>query len=99
MENQTTDEAKCRILVEKKSVINLIEAFSVAIKHYLRGEDGIYYRYSTEYLPFLYTLLTCCHYQRPLPPRKILACIQFPSQKNLISQLLVPPYSQYEVES
>jgi hypothetical protein len=31
------------VLVEKKTVINLLEAFSVALKHYLRGEDGIYY--------------------------------------------------------
>lgn len=39
-----TDELKARALVEKKSVINLIEAFAVAVKHYLRGEDGIYYK-------------------------------------------------------
>lgn len=37
-------EAKARSLIEKKSAINLLEAFSVAIKHYLRGEDGIYYQ-------------------------------------------------------
>lgn len=44
-EGQSDDEAKARSLIEKKSAINLIEAFSVSIKHYLRGEDGIYYRY------------------------------------------------------
>lgn len=38
------EEAKARSLVEKKSVINLLEAFAVAVKHYLRGEDGIYYQ-------------------------------------------------------
>ncbi|KIM90417.1 hypothetical protein PILCRDRAFT_766254 [Piloderma croceum F 1598] len=37
------DENKSRVLVEKKTAINLLEAFSVAIKHYLRGEEGIHY--------------------------------------------------------
>jgi len=32
-------------MIEKKTVINLLEAFSVAVKHYLRGEDGIFYEY------------------------------------------------------
>lgn len=36
------DENKARVLVEKKTAINLLEAFAVAVKHYLRGEDGIY---------------------------------------------------------
>lgn len=38
------EENKVRVLIEKKSAINLLEAFSVALKHYLRGEDGIYYK-------------------------------------------------------
>ena len=42
-EGQSEDEAKARSLIEKKSAINLLEAFAVSIKHYLRGEDGIYY--------------------------------------------------------
>lgn len=37
------DENKARVLIEKKTAINLVEAFAVAVKHYLRGEDGIYY--------------------------------------------------------
>jgi predicted membrane chloride channel (bestrophin family) len=37
------EERKSRTLVEKKTAINLIEAFAVAVKHYLRGEDGIFY--------------------------------------------------------
>ncbi|KAF7980066.1 hypothetical protein HWV62_39850 [Athelia sp. TMB] len=37
------EECRARVLVEKKTVINLLEAFAVAVKHYLRGEDGIYY--------------------------------------------------------
>jgi hypothetical protein len=31
-------------MVERKTVINLLEAYAVAVKHYLRGEDGIYYQ-------------------------------------------------------
>ena len=30
-------------MVEKRTIVNLIEAFAVASKHYLRGEGGIYY--------------------------------------------------------
>jgi hypothetical protein len=26
-------------MVEKKTIINLLEAYGVAVKHYLRGED------------------------------------------------------------
>lgn len=37
------EEREARGLIEKKTVLNLIEAFSVAIKHYLRGEEGIFY--------------------------------------------------------
>ncbi|KAF5381539.1 hypothetical protein D9615_005618 [Tricholomella constricta] len=43
-----------RSLIEKKSVINLIEAYAISIKHYLRGEDGIYYEdlyYLVKFLP------------------------------------------------
>ncbi|KAJ7620988.1 hypothetical protein FB45DRAFT_928058 [Roridomyces roridus] len=45
---------KARNLVEKKTMINLLESFSVAVKHYLRGEDGIYYQdlyYLVKFLP------------------------------------------------
>lgn len=41
---ESIDETKARTLIEKKTAINLLEAFSVAVKHYLRGEDGIYYQ-------------------------------------------------------
>ncbi|KDQ16816.1 hypothetical protein BOTBODRAFT_129750, partial [Botryobasidium botryosum FD-172 SS1] len=37
------DEQRARVLVEKKSAVNLVQAFAVAVKHYLRGEEGIYY--------------------------------------------------------
>ncbi|TFK67263.1 UPF0187-domain-containing protein [Pluteus cervinus] len=31
-------------MIEKKTMINLIQAFSVACKHFLRGESGVYYQ-------------------------------------------------------
>ena len=37
------EERKARVLVEKKTIINLIEAFGISIKHYLRGEEGVFY--------------------------------------------------------
>lgn len=38
------EEARqARTLIEKKTVVNLLEAYAVAVKHYLRGEDGIHY--------------------------------------------------------
>ncbi|KAF7289844.1 hypothetical protein MIND_01358800 [Mycena indigotica] len=30
-------------VIEKKSMINLVQAFSVSVKHFLRGETGVYY--------------------------------------------------------
>ncbi|TEB31878.1 UPF0187-domain-containing protein [Coprinellus micaceus] len=36
---QTTLES----IIEKKSLINLLQAFPVAVKHFLRGEQGVYY--------------------------------------------------------
>jgi hypothetical protein len=44
-EAETMDDTLSRSMIEKKSVINLLEAYAVSIKHYLRGEDGIYYQY------------------------------------------------------
>jgi predicted membrane chloride channel (bestrophin family) len=35
-------ELEC--IIEKKSMINLVQALSVSIKHYLRGEPGVYYQ-------------------------------------------------------
>ncbi|KAG8699238.1 hypothetical protein FRC11_013842, partial [Ceratobasidium sp. 423] len=44
-QSQLTAEERdrCQILIEKRTIINLIEAFSIAVKHYLRGEEGIEY--------------------------------------------------------
>lgn len=44
-ERITAEEQASHCMIEKKSAINLLEAFAVSIKHYLRGEDGIYYQY------------------------------------------------------
>ncbi|EIN05576.1 UPF0187-domain-containing protein [Punctularia strigosozonata HHB-11173 SS5] len=41
--SKSPEETKARSLIEKKTVINLLEGFAVAVKHYLRGEDGIHY--------------------------------------------------------
>ncbi|KAG1734207.1 Bestrophin, RFP-TM, chloride channel-domain-containing protein [Suillus paluster] len=41
--DEQKEENKAKTLVEKKSVVNLLEAYAVAVKHYLRGEDGIFY--------------------------------------------------------
>jgi hypothetical protein len=38
--NFSAEEVKTRVLIEKKTAINLLEAFAVAVKHYLRGEEG-----------------------------------------------------------
>ena len=34
-------EENIRVLIEKKTVLNLIDAFCVSVKHYLRGEEGM----------------------------------------------------------
>jgi len=41
--HMSEEEQKARCTVEKKTALNLVEAFAVATKHYLRSEDGIYY--------------------------------------------------------
>ncbi|PPQ78112.1 hypothetical protein CVT26_007516 [Gymnopilus dilepis] len=40
-------------IVEKKTMINLVQAFSVSVKHLLRGEQGIYYEDLYPLLSFL----------------------------------------------
>ncbi|KAF8189348.1 Bestrophin, RFP-TM, chloride channel-domain-containing protein [Pholiota molesta] len=32
------------VTIEKKTMVNLIQAFAVSVKHLLRGEQGVYYR-------------------------------------------------------
>lgn len=39
--NVPEEEKRVRVLIEKKTVLNLVDAFCVAVKHYLRGEAGM----------------------------------------------------------
>lgn len=32
---------ECRAILEKKTVVEMALAFAVAVKHYLRGEEGM----------------------------------------------------------
>ncbi|KAF8347412.1 Bestrophin, RFP-TM, chloride channel-domain-containing protein [Amanita rubescens] len=53
-EANAAEKARKRIIIEKKTALNLLEAFAVAVKHYLRGEDGIHYQdlyYVVKFLP------------------------------------------------
>ncbi|KAH7335598.1 UPF0187-domain-containing protein [Rhizoctonia solani] len=36
-------DAQLKAIIEKRSMINLVQAFSASVKHYLRGETGVYY--------------------------------------------------------
>ncbi|KAH8917547.1 UPF0187-domain-containing protein [Atractiella rhizophila] len=38
------EEEKVKATLEKKTMINIIEAFAISVKHYLRGEDGVFYQ-------------------------------------------------------
>ncbi|KAF9218873.1 UPF0187-domain-containing protein [Gyrodon lividus] len=60
-ESLSEDEAKVRTLIEKKVVINLLEGYAAAIKHYLRGEDGIPYEDVHPFVKYLPSY-------GPLPP-------------------------------
>lgn len=64
--DQQKQEHEAMTLIEKKTVINLLEGYAVAVKHYLRGEDGIHYEDLYPLVPFLYS----CHYPFPaiVPP-------------------------------
>lgn len=37
------DQGPLQAMIEKKTMINMVQALSVSIKHYLRGESGVYY--------------------------------------------------------
>lgn len=43
--DKDTQEPKSQLesVIEKRSIVNLVQAFSVSVKHFLRGEEGIYY--------------------------------------------------------
>lgn len=43
MTPQREERERAKALIEKRTIVNLLEAFAVASKHYLRAEGGIYY--------------------------------------------------------
>ncbi|KIO21829.1 hypothetical protein M407DRAFT_28597 [Tulasnella calospora MUT 4182] len=43
-DGENVDDIELRAIIEKKSMMNLIQAFSVSVKHFLRAERGIYYK-------------------------------------------------------
>ncbi|KAG8993542.1 hypothetical protein FRB90_000673 [Tulasnella sp. 427] len=56
MENATEKEKerlRLKTIIEKKSAINLIDAFAVSVKHYLRGEETIFYDDLYHHVKFL----------------------------------------------
>jgi len=69
----TKEEMKARSMVEKKTVINLLEAFAVSVKHYLRGEDSIYYKYAPAFGLSWGRCLT--HVQRFVLPSQVSASL------------------------
>ncbi|KAG5637003.1 hypothetical protein H0H81_006147 [Sphagnurus paluster] len=40
----TDDQAMLQWVIERKTMINVIQAFSVSVKHFLRSEPGVYYQ-------------------------------------------------------
>ncbi|OAX33640.1 UPF0187-domain-containing protein [Rhizopogon vinicolor AM-OR11-026] len=51
----TEEEQEAMTLIEKKTVVNLLEAYAISVKHYLRGEEGIHYQDLYPLVPFLYS--------------------------------------------
>lgn len=41
--NVEAKKIKVKALLEKKTIINMLEAYAIAVKHHLRGEDGCNY--------------------------------------------------------
>jgi putative membrane protein len=74
-------------LIEKKTVVNLLEAYAVAVKHYLRGEDGIHYE-------DLYPLVPFRHSRYPFP-----AIIPPADLRNRRPNVFRPPYIAASPES
>ena len=72
-------ERKARVLVEKKTVLNLVDAFSVAVKHYLRGEEGMTCAYPRgHYDAHLYGIQGI-HYEDLYHTTKFLPSYAFPA--------------------
>ena len=52
-DQELLEKCKAETLIEKKTMINLLEAYAVAVKHYLRKEDGIEYQDLYPFVRFL----------------------------------------------
>lgn len=52
-EGENADDVQLRAIIERKSMMNLVQAFSVSVKHFLRSEPGIYYEDLYPLLSFL----------------------------------------------
>ncbi|PPQ90180.1 hypothetical protein CVT25_013312 [Psilocybe cyanescens] len=51
--HQRPDNTSIESVVEKKIMINLVQAYSVSVKHLLRGGQGVYYEDLYPLIPFL----------------------------------------------
>ncbi|GJE97567.1 Bestrophin, RFP-TM, chloride channel-domain-containing protein [Phanerochaete sordida] len=84
-----------RVMAEKRMALDLIEAFSVAVKHHLRGEKGIYYQ---DLYPLVKPLHDHSNHHRqptkPLGPseREPTVTIRQPAH---ISDPVIPPINGY----
>ncbi|KAG8974333.1 hypothetical protein FRC05_007639 [Tulasnella sp. 425] len=47
------EQLRLKAIIEKKSALNLIDAFAVSVKHYLRGEETIFYEDLYDHVKFL----------------------------------------------
>lgn len=55
------EQATLQAIIEKKTMVNLIQAFAVSLKHFLRGEPGVYYRDLFPLVSFLPRYTTTSH--------------------------------------
>lgn len=63
-----------RALLEKKTMLNLLEAFPVALKHYLRGESGIHYEDLYHLIVFLPKVRHALPFSERTDPNVLNAC-------------------------
>ncbi|KAI0088883.1 UPF0187-domain-containing protein [Irpex rosettiformis] len=59
--NDPEAQSHLKVIIEKKSMINLVQAYSVSVKHLLRGEAGAYYTDLYPLISFLPRFSTDVH--------------------------------------
>ena len=94
----SADESRVRVLIEKKTVLNLIDAYCVAVKHYLRGEEGMLFIHKGLHDVRFYVITgigyrDLYHAARYLPPYDFPAGM--PSQADLSGSLISPTSSSF----